>query len=112
MKVNVFFAGTTDCYIVGESIKYKGNKQVSKSGATCIEWTSFGGRDYLKDANFPDGSVASASNYCRSPDKDDSPWCFTSFTKNDFSKTHNWEYCDIPDCRSSEGINSDLLVQF
>uniref|UniRef100_A0A663MQJ5 Plasminogen n=1 Tax=Athene cunicularia TaxID=194338 RepID=A0A663MQJ5_ATHCN len=32
-------------------------------------------------------------NYCRNPDGEPRPWCFTT------NPTKRWEYCDIPRCR-------------
>lgn len=34
-------------------------------------------------------------NYCRNPDGEPRPWCFTT------SPTKRWEYCDIPRCSES-----------
>ena len=39
-------------------------------------------------ADFP-GFGLEDGPYCRNPDKDDKPWCYTQFS---------WEYCEVPTC--------------
>ena len=48
-------------------------------------------------ANFPDGSLQEAVNYCRNPDKREGvgPWCYTSPATAAVAET---EGCDIPLC--------------
>ncbi|KAK2114645.1 hypothetical protein P7K49_008911, partial [Saguinus oedipus] len=36
-------------------------------------------------------------NYCRNPDADKSPWCFTT------DPTVRWEYCNLKKCSETEG---------
>ena len=55
--------------------------------------------------NFPDSSLAEASNYCRNPDNEpEGVWCYTT------SPRQRWEYCDIRVCGRyyvTEKISSD-----
>ena len=45
------------------------------------------------DANFPDGSIVAARNYCRNPDRDSrGPWCHTG-------DSNTAEYCSVPLCK-------------
>lgn len=39
-------------------------------------------------------------NYCRNPDGELRPWCFTT------SPTKRWEYCSIPHCSESDFLRS------
>lgn len=39
-------------------------------------------------------------NYCRNPDGELRPWCFT------MSPTKRWEYCNIPRCSESDSLRS------
>ncbi|KAI0230315.1 hypothetical protein LSAT2_019314 [Lamellibrachia satsuma] len=47
---------------------------------------------------FPDSSFDAASNHCRSPDRRNGPWCYTT------NKDKRWEHCDIPMCSSTTEI--------
>ena len=70
-----------------------GTMSTARSGRTCRLWSS--GSIYaaaLFDANFPDGSVTAAKNYCRNPDNDPRGlWCHTL-------NILTVEYCDVPLC--------------
>lgn len=37
-------------------------------------------------------------NYCRNPDGETAPWCYTT------DKGVRWEYCEIPSCDSSGSL--------
>jgi len=71
-----------------------GTMTTTTGGYTCRPWTE--GSPYSGAtiaSNYPEGSIAAASNYCRNPDSDGGgPWCHTT----DPSK--NWEYCPVPLC--------------
>ncbi|XP_055351268.1 uncharacterized protein LOC129597655 [Paramacrobiotus metropolitanus] len=63
---------------------YSGTKSTTLSGRTCQQW----------DVNTPQYSYnhqLGSNNYCRNPDKDDGPWCYT------MDKSVRWEYC-FKDC--------------
>ena len=61
---NLLVAGS--CYKSGDTLSYSGNLAISEEGTTCLSWTSTINEHY--DSEFPDGSVAAASNFCRNPD--------------------------------------------
>ena len=76
---------------------YYGRIAVTTSGKHCQPWAdqSPWSHTYTNDANFPfDGGVAGANNYCRDPDFNYVPWCYT------MDPTERWEVCDIPKCTS------------
>ena len=92
--MNVCFVHA-ECTATALGTEYMGTTATSAGGYTCRPWTeattSFVG--VTVDANYPDGSVAAASNYCRNPDSDPNGlWCFTT------DLTKNWDYCSVPLC--------------
>uniref|UniRef100_A0A3B3YGC1 Kringle domain-containing protein n=1 Tax=Poecilia mexicana TaxID=48701 RepID=A0A3B3YGC1_9TELE len=42
-----------------------------------------------------DGDAGLVENYCRNPNADSRPWCYTS------SPSRRWDYCSIPRCSNS-----------
>uniref|UniRef100_A0A8C8GSL0 Plasmin n=1 Tax=Oncorhynchus tshawytscha TaxID=74940 RepID=A0A8C8GSL0_ONCTS len=75
---------------------YRGKISTTENGYTCQHWNA------QKPHNH--GYIPSAllekyleENYCRNPDGDPRPWCFTT------SPSKRWDFCSIPRC-------SDLLT--
>ncbi|XP_029817483.1 plasminogen-like, partial [Manacus vitellinus] len=70
---------------------YHGVVSTTESGLECQRWDSQKphSHGYLPE-NFPEKDLK--MNYCRNPDGEPRPWCFTT------SPTKRWEYCDIPRC--------------
>jgi len=71
-------------------------KQDNAGGTPCLPWASGIARDWQNyDAtNFPEGSEAGASNFCRNPTNYvDGPWCLTTAAPG-------WKRCHIPYCPS------------
>lgn len=87
--LNRFFL--TDCYNVAAD--YRGTVAQTETGEDCQLWSrdSPHRHKYHDDHLFPDG-VSAANKYCRSPDKDSVPWCYTR------NRRVRWGYCDIPKC--------------
>lgn len=84
-----------DCWTGTGSRFYYGTISVTKNGRQCQEWTEQTPHQHTrnKDEQFPlDGSIVVAKNYCRDPDKEGAPWCYTT------DPHVRWEYCDIPSC--------------
>ena len=69
-----------------------GTVSVTADGTICQLWTDNTYDSTVIDANFPDGSVPAAQNFCRNPkgNSRSGPWCF--IPPDDFG------YCDIAQC--------------
>lgn len=81
-----------DCYVRGDDgAGYRGKVAVTKSGRRCQSWISQYPHQHSRT---PDRFTESGlvNNYCRNPDGEEAPWCFTT----DPSK--RWEYCGISEC--------------
>ena len=84
-----------ECKTTTRGREYMGTMTTTTGGYTCRPWSE--GSNYAGatvDSNYPDGSIAAASNYCRNPDNDGGgPWCHTTDNPN-----RNWDYCPVPLC--------------
>ena len=77
--------------------EYMGTISVTVSGKTCQAWTADSPHvpdTSLSSSQFPDASMAEASNYCRNVGSapDEFPWCYTT------DPDERWEFCDVPLC--------------
>ncbi|KAJ6664579.1 hypothetical protein lerEdw1_006152 [Lerista edwardsae] len=77
--------------LVGNGEDYRGNVAVTESGTTCQSWNA---QIPHKHARTPENYPCKAldENYCRNPDGETSPWCYTT------NPSKRWEYCTIPSC--------------
>ncbi|XP_028998600.1 hepatocyte growth factor activator isoform X2 [Betta splendens] len=96
------------CYN-GRGSGYRGAASTTASGARCLPWNW----DLLHD-ELHAGAVAAALRglgehaYCRNPDGDAMPWCYTLH-----DNAISWEYCGVPPCAtaaSSSRMTSVLNV--
>ncbi|RVE60553.1 hypothetical protein OJAV_G00182070 [Oryzias javanicus] len=84
----------TECY-KSRGTAYRGVVDTTVSGARCLPWNS----DLLYDELHvgavvaPDLRGLGEHAFCRNPDGDQKPWCYTV---ND--SAISWEYCDVPTC--------------
>uniref|UniRef100_A0A667XZQ1 Plasminogen activator n=1 Tax=Myripristis murdjan TaxID=586833 RepID=A0A667XZQ1_9TELE len=86
---------TREKCVVGQGAGYRGTWSISHSGAECINWNSTTLRGRRFTAKRPDASSLGLGNhnFCRNPDKDDTPWCYV------YKGTQvNWEFCSLPKC--------------
>uniref|UniRef100_A0A8C5LGD4 Plasminogen n=1 Tax=Jaculus jaculus TaxID=51337 RepID=A0A8C5LGD4_JACJA len=73
---------------------YRGTVSVTVSGNTCQRWSEQSPHEHNRTPeNFPCKDLT--ENYCRNPDGETAPWCYTTNSKV------RWEYCKIPSCQSS-----------
>uniref|UniRef100_A0A8B9IRQ4 Plasminogen n=1 Tax=Amazona collaria TaxID=241587 RepID=A0A8B9IRQ4_9PSIT len=90
-----------ECYR-GKGQSYRGTTSITASGKKCQAWNSMFPHKHEKTPDrFPNADLR--DNYCRNPDGDSSPWCFTT----DPSVT--WEYCSLKRCddHTQEHISND-----
>ncbi|XP_053383873.1 uncharacterized protein LOC123562463 [Mercenaria mercenaria] len=85
--------GTSDCH--NPDFPYAGRKAVTQNGFECQAWDldTPHRHKHHNDSAFPDSSVKAAKNYCRSPDGDPVPWCYTTHPDE------RWGYCKVPKCK-------------
>ncbi|XP_049613820.1 plasminogen [Syngnathus scovelli] len=83
---------TEDCiHCNGEN--YRGKVSITESGVACQRWDSQEPHNHGYNPNaLPQKYLE--ENYCRNPDGDPKPWCFTT------NLNKRWEFCSIPRCTS------------
>ena len=65
------------CY-VGDGADYEGSASTTGSGLTCQAWTSQTPHSHTRTPdNYPESGLGD-HNYCRNPDGEPSPWCYTT----------------------------------
>jgi len=85
------------CYY-DDGVGYHGNADKTETGKPCMNWSVAVKESKGSSAgNFPDTTLEDAKNYCRNPDGDTKPWCYTT------DATARWEYCDVPQCKKVLG---------
>uniref|UniRef100_A0A8D0EAB2 Plasminogen n=1 Tax=Salvator merianae TaxID=96440 RepID=A0A8D0EAB2_SALMN len=81
-----------DCYN-GRGTGYRGTTSVTISGKKCQAWSSMRPHRHTKTPSaYPNADLR--SNYCRNPDNDKSPWCYTT------DPSTRWEFCNLQKCQS------------
>ncbi|XP_061097463.1 plasminogen-like [Conger conger] len=75
----------------GDGSAYRGTISETESGKTCQVWAS---QDPHKHSRTPENYPCKGlkSNYCRNPDNERMPWCYTT------DPGTRWEYCKVPTC--------------
>uniref|UniRef100_A0A671V2D1 Plasminogen n=1 Tax=Sparus aurata TaxID=8175 RepID=A0A671V2D1_SPAAU len=83
---------TEDCiHCSGED--YRGKKSTTENSFTCQRWDSQKPHNHgYNPSALPEKYLE--GNYCRNPDGDPRPWCFTT------SPSKRWDFCSIPRCTS------------
>ncbi|KAH3862789.1 hypothetical protein DPMN_025763 [Dreissena polymorpha] len=85
--------GSRDC--LNDTMPYIGKVSHTEKGFHCQAWSSDSphAHKYHGGSMFPDGTVEAADNFCRSPDNDTQPWCYTTDPET------RWDYCSVPKCK-------------
>merc|ERR1719158_344625 len=95
---NVHGYGDVDCqFPPTNDDDYKGKISKTKSGIECQKWSS--NKPHKPYGNF--GSIGD-HNYCRNPDKEPGPWCYTT------DPNKRWELCDVPICGKLTPVTAKL----
>ncbi|XP_061097605.1 apolipoprotein(a)-like, partial [Conger conger] len=75
----------------GDGSAYRGTISVTGSGKTCQLWASQNPHEHSRTPEkYPCKGLK--SNYCRNPDNERMPWCYTT------DPGTRWEYCKVPTC--------------
>ncbi|XP_025238160.1 apolipoprotein(a)-like [Theropithecus gelada] len=83
------------CYH-GNGQSYRGTFSTTVTGRTCQSWSSMTPHQHKRTPeNHPNDGLT--MNYCRNPDADTGPWCFT------MDPSVRWEYCNLTRCSDTEG---------
>ncbi|XP_034556150.1 plasminogen [Notolabrus celidotus] len=83
----------TDECIVCSGEDYRGKVATTENGYTCQRWDSQKPNNHgYNPSALPEKYLE--QNYCRNPDGDPRPWCFTT------SPSKRWDFCAIPRCTS------------
>ncbi|KAK1171496.1 plasminogen [Acipenser oxyrinchus oxyrinchus] len=92
-----------DCY-VDNGKTYRGITSETISGKKCQSWSSMKPHSHNKTPqSFPDADLR--RNYCRNPDDDWAPWCYTT------EPSVEREYCNITKCPSVPSNAATIKVK-
>ncbi|XP_076824953.1 plasminogen-like [Clavelina lepadiformis] len=82
----------TDCFDERDPSSYRGFVDKTEDGTPCLIWDLYNTYSHIYSSSRFPGKGLGNHNYCRNPDGDVRPWCFT--TNPDF----DWAYCDVDKC--------------
>lgn len=82
----IYTVDARECLTETLGLDYVGAISTTITGRTCQHWKKQSPHAH-RFYNVGDGH-----NYCRNPDREAKPWCYTT------DKDKRWEYCDIPLC--------------
>lgn len=83
-NIRLDLTAEAECKRSNTGWEYAGKRNITTSGRTCQTWSSDSPHSHSFN-NLPE-------NYCRNPDREPSPWCYTT------DPNKRWELCSIPDC--------------
>jgi len=84
------FHGANECWHEDDGKDYRGKVAVTKGGRECQMWSDQIPWHHTKTTvNFPTSGLG-GHNFCRNPDGEDGPWCFTLDYPN-----MRWELCEV-----------------
>ncbi|XP_041831245.1 plasminogen [Melanotaenia boesemani] len=88
--------------VTGEGQTYRGTMAVTESGKTCQTWSAQTPHKHSRTPeNYPCKSLD--SNYCRNPDNERMPWCYTT------DPDTRWEYCSVPRCGDTPDLGEGVI---
>jgi hypothetical protein len=68
-------------------LQYKGTMNMADTGDQCQRWDS-----QIPHHHIFNSSLSDQANYCRNPDGEKAPWCYTVNPKK------RWSTCPVPSC--------------
>ncbi|XP_077986482.1 uncharacterized protein LOC144440904 [Glandiceps talaboti] len=81
--------GDRECYVHPRGADYRGEVSVTLSGIPCQKWSEQEPHEHGRDPeSFPYGGIGD-HNYCRNPDGEPVPWCYT------IDPETRWNYCNV-----------------
>ncbi|XP_054578190.1 plasminogen isoform X2 [Eptesicus fuscus] len=84
-----------ECYH-GNGQSYRGTSSTTITGRKCQSWSSMTPHRHSKTPDkFPNAGLT--MNYCRNPDADKGPWCYTTDPRV------RWEFCNLRKCSETQG---------
>ena len=78
-----------ECYIDPTGKDYRGYVSQTISGLPCQIWTSQSPHMHLRLPSLYPSAGLGEHNYCRNPDGQSTPWCYTT------DSYYRWDYCHI-----------------
>uniref|UniRef100_A0AAQ5ZJF3 Plasminogen n=1 Tax=Amphiprion ocellaris TaxID=80972 RepID=A0AAQ5ZJF3_AMPOC len=86
----------------GEGAAYRGTIAVTESGKACQSWSTQTPHKHNRTPeNYPCKGLE--NNYCRNPDNERMPWCYTTDSDT------RWEYCKVPQCGDAPGPDEPVI---
>lgn len=77
-------------------LEYFGTEAKTEDGIDCQRWDKQEPHTHMFSSGFMGFVSSEHENYCRNPDYDEKPWCYT------VNATVRYQYCDIQQCDYSE----------
>ncbi|XP_066288232.1 plasminogen-like [Branchiostoma lanceolatum] len=74
----------------GRGATYRGTVSMTSTGLTCQRWDSQSPHPHDQTTRHPLAGLN--ENYCRNPDGEPRPWCYTT------DPNVRWQYCTVPQC--------------
>ncbi|KAJ8262318.1 hypothetical protein GJAV_G00165100 [Gymnothorax javanicus] len=95
-----------DCY-ESNGTGYRGTASMTQSGTRCLPWNSDLLNDELHLDNVENAALLGIGEhaFCRNPDEDEMPWCYTLWDSE-----ISWDYCRIPKCRATLRKNTHTAM--
>uniref|UniRef100_A0A3Q0QXI1 Plasminogen n=1 Tax=Amphilophus citrinellus TaxID=61819 RepID=A0A3Q0QXI1_AMPCI len=88
--------------ITSEGAAYRGTIAVTETGKTCQSWSTQTPQKHNRTPeNYPCKGLD--NNYCRNPDNERMPWCYTT------DPDTRWEYCNVTRCGDTPGPDDPVI---
>ncbi|XP_062576818.1 uncharacterized protein LOC134238715 [Saccostrea cucullata] len=85
---------------------YFGTVSKTGDGIECQRWDKLQPHNHSFVYGFMGLSASEHENYCRNPDNEERPWCYT------VNDTVRWSYCDIPLCNEKDCKETERGMEY